>query len=190
MTAGALGAERGNGSACEDGQEGRALARGRSSTRPGLLSVVDIVWSTWSVQAQSAEGRLDQTVDRLWRVGSGSRSPTLRRISRGQNPGSPSPGVFRSSAVVLGPEHFRHPSFGGEREMQRRRVSARHLFLSESFGNPGWRCRWRLVTPPSAGRSGASLKRKALPESAFRATSEKVPGEAPIWFTGGKNWEM
>lgn len=62
---GALGTERGKGSACEDGEEGRALARGRSSTRPGLLSVVDIVWLTWSVQAQSAEGRLDQTVDRL-----------------------------------------------------------------------------------------------------------------------------
>ena len=65
MTAGALGIERGKGSACEDGEKGRALARGRSSTRPGLLSEVDVVWLTWSVQAQSAEGRLDQTVDRL-----------------------------------------------------------------------------------------------------------------------------
>lgn len=63
MTAGALGTERGKGSACEDGEEGRALARGRSSTRPGLLSEVDVVWLTRSVQ--SAEGRLDQTVDRL-----------------------------------------------------------------------------------------------------------------------------
>ena len=65
VTVGALGAERGQGSACEDGEEGRALARGRSSTRPGILSVVDTVWLTWSVQAQSAEGRLGLTVDRL-----------------------------------------------------------------------------------------------------------------------------
>ena len=65
MTVGALGTERGRGSACEDGEEGRALARGRSWTRPRLLSVVDTVWLTWSVQAQSAEGRLDLTVDRL-----------------------------------------------------------------------------------------------------------------------------
>lgn len=65
MTVGTLGTERGKGSACEDREEGRALARGRSSARPGLQSVVDNVWLTWSVQAQGAEGRLDQTVDRL-----------------------------------------------------------------------------------------------------------------------------
>lgn len=119
------------------------------------------------------------------RVGSGSRSPTLRRIRRGKT-------LVRPALVFSGPRPLsqaRNTSgilpLEGSGRCQGARFQPGTCF-SESFGNPGW----RLLTTPSAGRSGASLKRKALPESTLRAASEKVPGEAALRFTGGKNWEM
>lgn len=107
------------------------------------------------------------------RVGSGSRSPTLRRIV-GQNLGSPSPGVFRSSAVVPGPEHFRHTlPLEGEGDAKAPGFSQApvpfgvlwkpRLALSVAPGDPALsRAEWRLAEAES------------LAESAFRATSESA----------------